>query len=190
MNNQEWTGLIDGIFAAHGKSTPSERVAAKWFEHVYDVPMRAAQDIARDLERSGKLEQNVGAQFLACWHSWRAAHPDQMSREPRKVVGCADCEHGEIWWAKENEDGSWGWGISLCMCCSSQGTSREAIRSRENHSGLFVEVFRWITQKNREKFGFYDRYGYGQRFDIPEMIRKLHCEPEPEESAALEACDG
>jgi hypothetical protein len=97
MRLEDWKYLIDGVFAAHGKAVPAERIVGKWFEHVGEIPMEAGEPIAKKLEQATKLEPNFGAQFLAEWWRWRAQNQDRCADEDDRPHGCQYCERGTIY---------------------------------------------------------------------------------------------
>lgn len=189
MSDAEWTHLLDGIFAAHGKAAPSDRIAAKWFEHVYDVPMKAAVDIARDFERSSKLDFNFGSQFLTAWRQWRASHPEYIAHEPAKVYGCKNCHGGTIWFARFAQNGLMVHGAALCLCTSPTGTTAEAIRSRKHGVGSYEQVMGWCVKHNREKTGFHAKYGSGESYNVAELVGNYRRARLGEEEAALMTAD-
>jgi len=101
ITTDEFKWLVDGIFAAHGKNAPSDRILAKWYEHCSDIPTEAANAIAVQMERATKLEANVGAQFMSLWFIWRANNPDKCAHEVTMLPGCKYCDRGWVHLVRE-----------------------------------------------------------------------------------------
>lgn len=185
MKNEEWVLLLDGIFAAHGKSTPHARISGKWFEHVYDIPIGPAQDIARSLEQTARLEANVGLQFLLAWRAWRIAHPERCAQEPQKVYGCKNCHGGFIWWSRFTPSGHGVVGASLCKCVSADGTTPEVLKSRGRGLGSPWQVQAWALEHNRQKSGFYAKYGQGKTYNVANLVQSYRTVELGQEEIAL-----
>lgn len=154
MTSQEWDNIVDGVFAAHGKASPSDRIRAKWFEHVYDVPTKPAAEIATQLERAVKLDANFGAQFLSAWRSWREANPEKCAREPQRSYGCRNCHSGWVWWCKYDRSGFVVTGASPCACMSPRGVTPEQLEGRNCTVGSPLDVYAIAQENNRAKTGW------------------------------------
>lgn len=93
MDLNSFAGMMEEIYAAFGRATPSERVVSLTYARVSHIPMEACKSIVDRICEMDKLPANVGLEVLRGWDAWCAQHPERVSPKTH----CPDCDSTGVW---------------------------------------------------------------------------------------------
>ena len=92
MEIQEFTAMIDDLFAYFQTTTPQQRIIGIWWEEVSFIPggdpMRW---IKQQIQGMDRLPRNIAKAIRASWDEYKTAHPEAMSYNMRAKTNCKSC---------------------------------------------------------------------------------------------------
>lgn len=121
--------MMEEIYAAFGRSAPSEKVVALTYARICDIPGEACEYIVGRICEMDKLPANVGLEVLRGWDAWRVQHPERIVAPPH----CPDCDNEGVWyvWQPLDTGGIHAYVVPCPSCQPESRASRTAHAIRE-----------------------------------------------------------